>query len=67
MKKLSLKTAKNVLSRKEMKAISGGYDGPDCDAAKFIAYSDALNAGFTPAEASAASYSVYFSCMSLQF
>ncbi|MBZ4042603.1 TIGR04149 family rSAM-modified RiPP [Flavobacterium hibisci] len=25
MKKLSLKTAKNVLSRKEMKAISGGY------------------------------------------
>ncbi|WP_026712787.1 hypothetical protein [Flavobacterium daejeonense] len=39
MKKLSLKNAKNILSRKEMKAISGGYygtapgyfyDGKDC-------------------------------------
>lgn len=27
MKKLSLKTANSVLSRKEMKAISGGYGG----------------------------------------
>jgi len=27
MKKLSLKNAKSMLSRKEMKAISGGYDG----------------------------------------
>lgn len=30
MKKLSLKTAKNLLSRKEMKAITGGYSWLYC-------------------------------------
>lgn len=65
MKKLNLKTAKSMLSRKEMKAINGGYGDTDCTAAKFNAYVDATRAGFSSSDATSMSYSVYFSCMSL--
>jgi natural product precursor len=39
MKKLSLKNANTMLSRKEMKAISGGYVG------SFTCYCDGYNMG----------------------
>lgn len=37
----------------------------DCLLAKFVAYNDARAAGLTRDEATAASYSVYFTCMAL--
>lgn len=38
----------------------------DCLAEKFIAYCDFIAAGIPAAEASSASYSIYFTCMLLQ-
>lgn len=37
----------------------------DCDGARFVAYADARNAGFSHEDASGMAYSVYFMCMGL--
>lgn len=38
----------------------------DCNLARFVAYVDARNVGFTHEQATAASYSVYFMCLGIQ-
>jgi beta-galactosidase/beta-glucuronidase len=38
----------------------------DCSLARFVAYVDARNVGFTHEQATAASYSVYFMCLGVQ-
>ena len=60
--------AKNIelMKRNEITIQGGNVVDADCNAARFVAYVDAKEAGLTDKEASAASYSVYFMCMGLE-
>ena len=65
MKKLSLKTANSILSRKEMKAINGGYGGSDnCTDVYNNTYIEFVNLGLE-GDASSEAWAAYKQCKGL--
>jgi hypothetical protein len=58
--------AKSPQVMKKVNKVSVKVAGPDCELHRFLTYVEARRQGLNERDASAASYSAYFSCMAIR-